>query len=71
MDQRRQGSKQVPPAGFIIAGCALTALGCWGLIAPSLHALSAVQGSGYAMFMLPAGIVFVIVGVVQLLRRRR
>lgn len=67
---RRGSSKQVTPAGFIIAGCALTALGCWGLIAPSLHMLSAVRGSGYVIFMLPAGIICIVVGVVQLFRRR-
>lgn len=67
---RREGSRQVTPAGFIIAGCTLTALGCWGLVAPSLHMLSVVRGSGYVIFMLPAGIICIVVGVVQLLRRR-
>ncbi len=71
MRRREGGSAQVTPAGFIIVGCVLVLVGCWGFIAPALHAANNIRAGGDVLIALPAGLVCIVVGVFQMVRRRR
>jgi len=71
MRRREGGSTEVPPAGFIIVGCVLVLVGCWGFVAPGLHAANNIRAGGDVLIALPAGLVCIVVGVFQMVRRRR